>query len=205
MLEKHLTLPHKVICFTDDPTDIICETQPIPASQLLKYGRCWHRLWLFSTEAAQLGTRLVSMDLDTVIVDNINTIVNRTEPFVIWRGSYPNIAYCGSIWALDAGAFPWVWEQFDPTLLIRDMPRGGSYTHPACRAAGHTIGSDQTWMALKLPQAATWTFADGVLSYRLEARGSLPPGARIVNFHGLEDPSLVSCQRESPWIVEHWR
>lgn len=203
MLKRQCGLPYRVVCLTDAPEGIECETQPLPAPELLKFGACWHRLWLFSPEARYLGERLVSMDLDVVLVDRVDPVFSRPEPFVIWQGSYPGIPYCGSLWMLDAGSMPWLWEQF---LASKARMRrfGNYYRHPDCLSDGQRIGSDQTWIALKVKNAPVWTSEDGVVSYRLEARRRLPHGARIVNFHGLEDPSLRSCQRESPWILEHW-
>lgn len=207
MVGRNLSLPHRFVCLTDDPAGVECETKPIPAPDLLKYGACWHRLWLFSPEAKQLGDLVVSIDLDTVITDRIDPVLSDLPPFKIWGGCYPNIAYCGSLWALQTGAFPWVWNQFRERLhrLCRSfLRRDRRYAHPDCLEAGHTIGSDQAWMALMLPNMPTWTAADGVLSYRRDAKGELPVGARIVNFHGPEDPTLPQCQLESPWIAEHY-
>lgn len=204
MLEQHYQGPHRVVCLTDDPSGIECETQEIPAPALLRYGGCWHRLWLFSPEATRLGEELVSIDLDTVIVDRIDGLFAGETSFKIWRGSYEGIPYCGSLWQLRTGTLPWVWAHFDPRDLVKD-PMRRRYYHPACRKAGLSIGTDQTWLALKLPGAPVWTSIDGVVSYRLDAKGQLPSGAKIVNFHGLEDPSLPNCQQESPWITEHWK
>jgi hypothetical protein len=33
----------------------------------------------------------------------------------------------------------------------------------------------------------------------------LPPGTRIVSFHGPRDPGVPELQQKSPWIQEHWR
>lgn len=204
MLRRHLTIPYRVICLTDDPTDVGCETRPLPAAGLLKYGLCWNRLWLFSNEARALGDRLVLFDLDTVIVDNIDDLLDRSDPFIIWRGRFAGITYCGCMWMLETGTFPQVWEQFDASELLFSKIRNSQYLHPDCLKAGHGIGSDQAWIALKLPNMPTWGKEDGVLSYRIDAKGSLPKGAKVINFHGAEDPSLASCQKESPWILEHW-
>jgi hypothetical protein len=203
MLQRHLTLPYRVICLTDNPEGLECETQPIPAPELLRYGGCWNRLWLFSQEATRLGEYVVSLDLDTVITDNINPLFQGLGDFKIWQGFYAKLRCCGAFWALKTGSHTGVWDQFNSEDLVKNIK--SSYMHPDCMKAGYTIGSDQSWMATKIPDMPTWTAEDGVLSYRCEARGELPIGARLVNFHGFEDPSLPTCQKESPWILEHWR
>lgn len=206
MLDRHLSLPCRIICLTDDPDGINCETRPIPAPELLKYGGCWHRLWLFSDKARSLGERVVSVDLDTVIVSSLDPLLDRSDDFVIWRNLMPRACgpYCGSLWMLRTGSRTDVWERFTAEGLRCFKLERGCYKHLDCLALGYRMGTDQCWMGIALPDAATWTAADGVLSYRLQAKGDLPEGARIINFHGTEDPSLPACQAESPWISEHW-
>ena len=204
MVSRHLTIPHRFLCFTDDPTGIKCETQLIPAAHLLKYGGCWVRLWLFSKEACAIGEQVVSIDLDTVIVGSLAPLFAHSQSLAIWGNLYPKVCgpYCGSIWSLFTGSLPEVWEDFSANNLRRFKLQGNKYKHVDCN---DWVGSDQCWIGVTVPDARVWTAEDGVLSYRLQARGELPSNARIVNFHGCEDPSLSSCQRESPWILDHWR
>ena len=67
-------------------------------------------------------------------------------------------------------------------------------------------GGDQAWISHILgPGEATFTPADGVLSFRrLERdRGRLPAHAKVVNFHGLYDPWGRHAQA-IPWVKEHY-
>jgi hypothetical protein len=90
------------------------------------------------------------------------------------------------------------------------------------------IGSDQAWMSHAIKGAPTWTKRDGIFSFRLDIKlkvalrgrgriagrggatqtmrsGALPPEARIVFFHGLEDPSQTHLHVHHRWIDAHWR
>lgn len=86
MVRRHLHQEHRLVCITDQPkrvpTGVIAAKMP---KLLAGDHKCLRRLWLYSAEAAKLGDRLFQIDLDVVIVDAIDPIVNRPEPFVIWK------------------------------------------------------------------------------------------------------------------------
>jgi hypothetical protein len=103
--------------------------------------------------------------------------------------------YCGSLWMLRTGTRPHVWTTFD------------AKTSPQIAARAGARGSDQGWMRYALgPHEATWGRKDGVYSYRKDlakhGRG-LPPDARVVAFHGKEDPWGYRCQQVG-WIKQHY-
>ena len=144
----------------------------------------------------QLGDRMVSLDLDTVVTGDLGPLWDRPEDFVIWGETNPRSFYNGSMWLLTAGARSQVWTQFDP----RSSPK-------AAYKAGR-FGSDQGWLSHCLgPGEKTWTRADGVYSYNVHLRGKaekLPPNARIVMFHGSVDPWSPDAQRLA-WVKHHYR
>jgi hypothetical protein len=205
MVARHYRKPHRFVLITDDPDGCDCETYPLwldagdmkhPRGQ----GRpsCYRRLKLFEPETAQaFGSRIVQLDLDCVITADITTLFDRDEPFVGWRvtnGMKPRV-YNGSIWMVEAGAFPHVWGDFDPE------------TTPAKANGAGFIGSDQAVMAYMLGQdQAHWTADDGVLSYRLDrlAHTDLPSHARIVFFHGPDKPWSRTIQGRHEWVARHW-
>jgi hypothetical protein len=93
------------------------------------------------------------------------------------------------MWLLTPGAFPQVWEDFDPRVTPNRLKKLGY------------IGTDHSqWSRVLGPNQPTWTAADGVVSYRYHCQRGLPPGARIVFFHGKEKPWTV---RED-WVREHY-
>lgn len=205
MVARHLRMPHRFLCITDDPAGIACETLPLWSEPSVagippERPNCYRRLRLFARDAAALvGERYLSLDLDTVICGDITPLVDRAEDFVIWGDTAPGTPYNGSMLLLRTGTRPQVWEQFDPTR----SPAAG-------RRLGY-IGSDQAWIGACLgPREARWTAADGVYSFRNQIQaprgnGRLPVGARIVFFHGQHDPWDPTVQRKYPWISEHWQ
>lgn len=205
MVARHLKLPHRFLCVTDDPAGLECKPirlWPEPQVHGIPPERpnCYRRLRLFAADAEKIvgGDRILSIDLDTVICDDITPLVDRPEPFVIWGDTARGTPYNGSMWLLTAGARRQVWDCFDPIA----SPRAG-------KRMGY-IGSDQAWIGACLGTGEPkWTARDGVYSFRNQiqppkGKGTLPDGARIVFFHGAHDPWGADVQAKYPWVKEHW-
>ncbi len=202
MIARHYAKPHRFVCVTDRPHELPgvhaiplwedCSRIASPIGH--SYPSCYRRLKVFAPDAAGIcapGERLVSIDLDTVIVGDLVPLFDRPEDFIIWGESdFPHTTpYCGSLWMLRAGTRPQVWTEFDPLTSPAQ-----AWTH-GCR------GSDQGWLSYILGKhEAVWTRKDGVYSYRKHLRGGpLPKDARMVCFHGKVDPWSKQGQR-NPWV-----
>jgi len=209
MVRRNYSDPHRFLCITDDPSGI---TEPDieiyslwpdlgtvrnPSGRALKNPSCYRRLRVFARNAgAWLGDRFVVLDLDTVIVGDMRPLWNRPEDFVIWRSATSGNPYNGSMVLHRAGTRPRLWEEFDPEHTPSETRRHGYY------------GSDQAWIAYCLgPNEATWTARDGVLSHRIDMKTSprLPVHAKIVFFHGRNDPWTPEVYNRTPWVREHWK
>lgn len=205
MVARHYQKPHRFVCITDDARGLeSIETvklwddyKDIPSPHGGHNPSCYRRLKLFSRDIGSvLGQRFVTVDLDTVITGNMSPLWDRTEDFIIWGETNPKSFYNGSMFMLTAGSRAQVWEDFDPVKSPRMALKAGRF------------GSDQGWISHRLGRGeATWGRTDGVYSFRVHIQpfgGSLPNGARIVFFHGKEDPWGYKAQ-QYPWIREHWR
>lgn len=206
MIAAHYPHPHRFVCVTDRPEDLPgietirlwTDLSDMPSPLGHSYPSCYRRLKVFAPDAGTLfGTRLVSMDLDTVIVGDLTPLFDRPEDVVLWGESdFPGRQhYCGSMWMLRTGTRPHVWATFDPRTSPRTAAKAGAR------------GSDQAWLSYSLgPNEARWTKRDGVYSFRKDiARMGhrLPADARIVFFHGKEDPWSYKC-RQLPWVQRHY-
>lgn len=207
MVRRHYPHPHRFVCITDDPTGIhepdielfsLWEDfKDVRNPSGSKNPSCYRRLRLFAANTGDwLGRRFVCLDLDCVITGDMSPIWNRSEPFVIWKSTTPGNFYNGSMFMLEAGARPQVWQDFDPVFSPRETVGARLY------------GSDQAWIAYRLGGGeATWSSRDGVYSMRNElrpAQGRLPEGARIVFFHGKGDPWSPEMQR-LPWVRANYK
>jgi len=206
MVARHYRKPHEFVCVTDDPTGIDSGIRVVPlwkdhADLISPHGpsnpSCYRRLRMFARDAAQwFGPRFVSLDLDTVLVEDVSPIFDRREPIVLWGDTSPGTPYNGGLILMDAGARPKVWETFDP---VRSPLIGRQQRY---------IGSDQAWIAVCLgPNEAKFSKRDGVYSYRNHVAnngGVLSPDARLVSFHGAHDPWGPEPQKLA-WVRQAYR
>jgi hypothetical protein len=199
MIGRNLDLPHRFLCITDDPEGIECETHPLwdEPNIPLREGRpnCYRRLKVFGEFGKELGDRLLSIDLDTVITGNITPLIDRPEDFVIWGDTAKNTLYNGGFWLMKPGTRTQVWDTFTP-MAPRITQKLG------------IVGSDQAWISHVLgPGEAMWGTKDGVYSYRNHLKHGLlpkPADARIVFFHGAFDPDGDHAQQHR-WVRENYR
>lgn len=214
MVRRHLKLPHRFSCITDDPTGIDSDIRIIPIwndyadvpNPSLPMGpSCYRRLKLFSAEAQTLiGERILCLDLDMVINADITHLIDVKDSLVMADGitlekdarmHKPYCRYNGSMMLLTAGAHAKVWRMFDPS------------TSPKIAHFAGQKGSDQGWIShIVGPGVRTWTRADGIYSYQNHIApfgGVCPQDARVVLFHGKTDPWSPEAQRLA-WVREQY-
>src|SRR5688572_10392885 len=132
MVQRHLRLPHRFVCVTDRPEELkgietirIWEDgAAIPSPFGTHNPSCYRRLKVFAPDAGKVfGERLVSIDLDVVIVKDITPLFETDADFKIWGdrehdrklwGDNGKQWYNGSLWMLKTGTRPQVWTEFDP-------------------------------------------------------------------------------------------
>ena len=185
-VRENLSTPHDVVCITDDPSGIECDTLPIwdTPREIPRNLNCLRRVKLCDMD---LADRMVSMDVDGVVTGDLTPLFERDESFVIWN--YPikvPIPYCGSMWMVRRGAHRNVWNDLFSEKFDKVGPR--LWRH----------GSDQVWFAQRIPDAGLWGTEDGVYSFRNHCARNLPANARVVWFHGSPKPWEASAG----WIRE---
>jgi hypothetical protein len=204
MLKRNLTIPYKLFCITDDPTGLgkDIEYMPLWSDPYVEVPpnkpNCYRRLKMYSRDAIRMfGERILSIDLDCVIVDNIDSLVDRKEDFVAWNKQ--GVPYQGGLILHKTGTRVFLWEDFDPA----ESPKLGKKMN--------FVGSDQAWVSAKLPAGeGIWTAErHGVLSYKSHIRnnaeyletGKLPEGAKIIFYHGSPKP----WETKDRFVIDHWR
>jgi len=205
MLERHLHLPHQLHCITEDPTGIDARVRIVP---MPKEGattpRCRRRMWQFAKERfVEFGDRMLCVDLDAVIVDDITPIVDRYEPIVCWRVGYANV-FSGSFIMFDTGALDGAWQAYQRDPL--GFPMSG----------GEFNGSDQAMINVWLrgKKVAEWTERDGLVTWFGKGyekkvmlgmgptNPQLPKGAKIVVL-GSADKHVMD-KAQFPFVQDHW-
>ena len=185
MVSRHLTLPHKFICFSDMGEG--------PGFQPLKYGMpgWWSKLELF-----QVKGPVLYFDLDTVLLGNIDRMgkaamampentMQMLTPFNAKRRE-------AGEWA--SGVMAW---HGDFRYLLDGPPQDKQ--HPFYK------GWDQVYIFTELlkhgvPIAAVNRSAS-IYSSKRHCQNGVPAGAEIICFHGNSRPHNTNVA----WVKDNWR
>lgn len=195
-VERNITVPHTFTCFTDDPTDVLCETKPF----LDDLSTWWYIIGLFNKEHG-FTDKVLYMDLDTVITDNIDHIVSLDVDFAITEDFYrPR--------GLQTTFIMWKPEKFH---YLYEKLKITSPKNPGAHWSGGTNGFVESHVAKENVTILQDIFPAEFISYKVhirdkaqKARNPLPGDlntAKIICFHGKPRPHEV---RHLPWMKEHW-
>lgn len=205
MVARHLKLDHEFVCITDRAF-IADGIRCIPLDDRTHVpGTCGRKLTIWAPDAAErIGKRILSLDLDIVIVDGITPLVDRPEPTVLFRN--PNYVeggrrafYQGSIQLMTPGSHPQVWDWF-------------FHPHRKNIINRRFGGFEQAWLSEMLPwDLAHWTDADGIYGAgrigdwsTKTVIGDLPNNAKIVVFPGNRNVDQPEVTAKFPFIQEHY-
>lgn len=168
MVDRWLSVPHEFLCYTDSSDGLHVPSLPLPDPCFLEW---WSKISFFRPRL----TRTILLDLDTIILGSCNFLAEYTGPFCVLHDFYrPGHAFGSAIMSLQAGDYgAHVFEHFrwpPPTSLH----------------------GDQNFLELEFPHADFWQdIAPGAIcSYKVHVqhRGTVPPGASVVCFHGHPKP-----------------
>ena len=209
MVKRNLQLEHEIVCITDDAAGINKDVRVIPIwDDLAVYGYCYRRLKLFDRKiSGAFSNRIVSMDLDCVILKDITSLFDNNHDFMIWDSG--NSSYCGSMFMFNKGTYSYLWDNFDVKDLTWSVDMGGwsvgksdRWVHVPSVKAGFRVGSDQAYISYKVGKVPVWKKQDGIYNFR--KLNSLPNNAKIVFFPGKHDPTHKELYTLNPWIEEHY-
>lgn len=218
MLKKHVTIPFQFHCLTENKQGIDESIDIIPLEVEEGVKGWWYKLQFFQEDVYGLKGRLLFLDLDVVIVNNIDELfLNKKNKFMIIKDLKEGLIYNSSVFLLELGSQTQVWEQFqaDKQSIMARMH------------------GDQDWISETVENANLWP-EGSVVSFKKECNARnkhsfgrlgnvlrrlgfcLPKGyavppttAKIVYFHGKPDPDDVANShydmwKQAPWINEHW-
>jgi hypothetical protein len=166
----HATKPYRFVCFTDSTEKLACETIPLTDD----LPGWWSKLEMFKS---YMG-RMVYFDLDTMIVGNIDPLLDYDGPMLMLRGWYhDNWASGVMAWNSPLG---FICPTDDERKAILLRPKAG----------------DQEFIARKLINAK-WQIdkaqdiLPGITSYKKYCKDGVPEGTRVVCFHGRPRPHEI--------------
>lgn len=216
MVKRHLTRPHRFMCFTDDPTGLRDDVEHAPMPPITLHPdhamKPWRKIGLFNRQLADLEGTALFLDLDLVIVDSIDCFFEH-EPggfFIIHNWTQPTLKVGNSsVYRFEIGADAYVLDRFH------------ELGHLHWRA---TYGNSQTFLSNTVRDVRFWP-KEWAVSFKHSclppfpihwfAPARIPAGARIVVFHGHPNPDDALAGRwpggwykrlrPATWIAEHWR
>jgi len=186
-VRRHLPCPHRFLCLSNIAISGV-ETRPL---QRPSWPGWWSKMEMFSPLTHDLGDFLY-LDLDTVIVGELTEIAT-VGVFTVLRDFYhrgrpDRQDWIGSgLMYLPRTLLPRIWALWSPDAT-RNMQRAGPR------------GDQGGLMLLGLHhEAERWQdiLPHQVVSYKVHVqahRGQIPPGARVICFHG----------KPRPWVTDLW-
>ncbi|HEQ98819.1 MAG TPA: hypothetical protein ENO22_05710 [candidate division Zixibacteria bacterium] len=192
---KHLTLPHKFVCLTDeDPYKL----RRLVLDEIVPLHYDWPGWWSKIEMFALMGPALY-LDLDTVIVGDINPlgswISESHNALMMLRGFYRK-DICSGIMGWN-GSLLWIYETF------REFASDGHFKHTPralfLNNKRRSFRGDQEWLRDLLKNRGdpeiimAQDIFSGICSYKVHVlkAGRLPHDCRIVCFHGRPRPHEI--------------
>jgi hypothetical protein len=190
MVARHLSQPHDFVCLTDRPW-LLREVPTIPIPRPVGWFGWWSKVHLFDM-AMPFATRVLYLDLDTLVVGDLDPIVEFPSPFAL-------VPHAGTF---EPPAPFHVCRRFNSSVMVWDTGIGRSRIWDEWSpAVTRYWWGDQDWIGTTYPNAdvmpAEWF-------PRLSAirEGPVPEDARVVL---AKKPKPHDAVKEWPWVEAVWR
>jgi len=221
MVSRHLSRPFRFVCLTDDADGIApgIEVKPIPAVGFEEFdqrkpwtfGHGWLKLTSFADPLYDLSGRTLFLDLDIVIVDSLDPFFDQPGEFIVIRewdkadGTGNTSCYLYTIGA-HTDALEHLKQRYPRS--IAEVRNEQEYITGYLGRQGKVSYWPEGWCV---------TFKRHCMRRGLMGWFKppvIPPGARIIAFHGKPNPPDAIAgvsgkwyRRVLPtqWVADHWR
>jgi hypothetical protein len=213
MVRRNITRDFRFVCLTDDSSGVEPTVEILPIPDLFvpakKAVSPWRKLVLFSPKLGDLSGKTLFLDLDVAIVDNIDAFFDFSEKFTIienWSQKGQGVGN-SSVYCFEIGQHTEVLSYYE--------------THHD--EVLKKYKNEQIYLSKKIGDIAYWpsswcqSFKYGAIPawpMRLWQTPQLPPGCKILVFHGHPNPdeAIVGDYgrkwrkyfRSAPWILDYW-
>lgn len=215
MTSRHLSRPHRFVCFTDDATGLNSDIEhfPLPEVRVPEHlqHEAWFKLGTFRNPLADLEGTALFLDLDIVIMDDIDCFFDYPGAFcIIHNWTHPlRIVGNSSVYRFQIGAHTDILARYQETGAVRVKSE---------------YRNEQTFLSYQLgADKLTYWPSSWCLSFK---RHCMPPRmlapfitprhpsrAKILVFHGHPKPDEAMRgewkgrwrrMRKTPWIADYW-
>lgn len=186
-VSRNLPLAHRFVCFAD--RQLYIDGIEVRKLNPPHWRRNLPKTFIYSPEA-ELKGRVLLFDLDNVIVGDLSDMAAYDGPLCV-RGRLQRTPRLpdGDMISFEAGSetAKHLWEKANDGEVIKHSKDG----------------REREFIAWAAPKADHWQdICPGqVVSYRLQCKGHLPKGARVVSCHGRPRPHEIGER----FIAENWR
>lgn len=207
MVSRNLSLPHKVVCFTDDPSgidsSIECRTLPDDT----RFTGWWWKPYVFARNHFSHSDVNLFIDLDMVIVNDMRPLFEFPGDIVGMRDViatfHPSIHKLGSAVMRWQGDYSCIWDELVKNPSIMRSMRGDQDW------IWHRMKNEMKLYPLEWIPSYKWGIRnktelvkrDGKFVFSHSKNVNLPSDAIILAFHGTPNPEDVNDQV----ILDHWR
>lgn len=217
MSARHMTRPFRFVCLTDDATGLRREIEPLPIPEMRidpPYQMTpWRKLALYAPEIGDLRGPTLFMDLDVVVTGGLDAFFDHPGAYcIILNWTHPDrIVGNSSVFRFEIGAQTELLDTYlsKPTQAWVDLYRNEQ------AYLSHILGRERLtyWPDGWCVSFKKHCLPKGPLKWFLPS--SVPPGARVVVFHGHPNPDDALAGRwpggwykrlrPATWIADHWR
>lgn len=214
MVAKHLTVPFRFVCLTDDASGLNegIDYFPIPDMPVDVSGpeRGWTKILTFSSELYGLKGQALFLDLDLLIVDNIDELFTMPGDVLIikdWlkRDGTGN----SSVYRFEVGKHPDVLQEFIDRWpdVKKDFRNEQEFISAVLLRKGALTYWPETWCR-SFKRHCMHPFPKSLFK---DPR--VPQGAKVVVFHGHPHPDEAirgesgkwyRFMRPATWIQDYW-
>ena len=177
-INSNISVPYKFYCMSDIN---------IQGIKTIGLQHDWERWWPKIEVFNLFKSKTLYLDLDTVLVDNIDSLLLYSHKFTALHGFYRDIFNSGFM----------AWEG-DYSFIYRDFLNVVEQRDGAENIRDHELGNDQNFIASRLVSNnikwEVWQdlFPGQIVSYKVHCRGKgVPKGAKVVCFHGKPRPHEI--------------
>lgn len=226
MVKRHLGLPFRFICITDSSDGLEEEIETIalppfsdPPPAFYKYCQAWRKLLLFENPLFGIQGKVLFLDLDVVIVDDIDCFFEFSNKLsIIENWSQPGrLIGQASVICFTAGQYPHLLEKYrsDQSNIVRTHMTEQVYIT-------RELGEDNIdFFPEEWCKSFKYHCMHGGIKNSFRTPSRYPSGSKIIVFHGNPNPinaiegnwgkpvpwfkKFYKTVKPTSWVADHWK
>jgi hypothetical protein len=209
MVQRHLSIPHRFICFTDNPKDIDTNIEIRLLPEDKNYQGWWWKPYIFKQGHFNNGDVNLFIDLDMVIVKNIDQLITyMPDKFIGLRdvsrvfGTVPT-KLGSAVLRWPANEYSDIWSTLELNYSFTKKFPGDQDLIWYLHRNSITFYPDNWIVSYKweVRSRSELTLSNSVWNFKEVRNPDINPNTCILAFHGTPNPHDV----KDPIILDNWR